>query len=394
MEPLILTVNSGSESRKYGLYKNKKEIAHFHIEHVGSQIIGTLTIKDKPAKDFHFESFSQATENLIKILINEKLVDSADEIQLVGVRIVAPSAKFLEDQLIDQPVINSLNDLASVAPLHLRSVTQEISILQNKLESSAFYAISDTNFHSHKPDYAWNYSIPLEMADAYDVKRFGYHGISLASCLNSLDKITDIPNKLVICHLGGGASVSAIKNGVAIDSTMGFSPLEGVTMATRSGSIDTLAAIRLAKVNNMNMEELVDLLNHKSGLLGISGSSSDIRELIKLEHNDDYRAKLALKIYVTNIQKAIGAMSAILGGIDCLVFTGTIGIRSFEMRDRIVCGLEYLGLELDEYRNNQTVSPIRPSVIQSIDSSSQIYVITPLEDREIANRAENIFKSR
>lgn len=394
MEPLILTVNSGSESRKYGLYKNAKEIAHLHIEHTSSQITGKLTSQNKPAKDFRFDSFSQATENLVQVLINEHLIDSSEDIHAVGVRIVAPSAKFLEDKLIDNFVIDTLKDLIAVAPLHLNSVISEISTLQNSLKSSEFYAISDTNFHSQKPDYAWNYSIPLDMADTHDIKKFGYHGISLASCIKALDKITDIPEKLVICHLGGGVSVSAIKNGVSIDTTMGFSPLEGLTMATRSGSIDTLAAIQLAKVNNMNLDELVDLLNHKSGLLGISGTSSDIRELIKREHNEDYRAKLALKVYVTNIQKAIGSMSAVLGGIDSLIFTGTVGIRSFEIRDRIVNGLEYLGLELDEYQNNQTTSPSKPTMVQSINSKNKIYVITPLEDLEIAIRTQNLYKSR
>lgn len=397
MEPLILVVNSGSASRKYGLFEGKKELARFYIEKTEhNDTIGKLTkngsLTSQPTI-YNFKSLTESTRQLLTILVKEGCIKQIDDISAVGVRVVAPGARFLSDSEIDDSLKQELETVAKKAPLHIVSTLEEIEILKTSLSNKPFFAISDSSFHITKPDYAWNYAINLELADKHDIKRFGYHGISIASCLEQLSKEMPIPQKIVVCHLGGGASVSAIANGKSIDSTMGYSPLEGVMMATRSGSIDVIAVKQLEEAVSAEKSDVINLLNKKSGLLGISGSSSDIRKLLILEKEGDYRASLALKMYVNQVQKAIGAMTSALNGIDMLIFTGTVGQRSSEMRDRILKGLSYLSLEVSNFQNERCYDPPTPTPIHSLHQTRPIYVISADETREIALKTQNLIKN-
>jgi acetate kinase len=237
-----------------------------------------------------------------------------------------------------------------------------------------------------KPDFAWNYGIRLEDADKHDIKRFGYHGLSLASVIHTLRAYEKLPPRVVVCHLGSGASVTAVYHGKSFDTTMGYSPLEGLVMATRSGSIDPTAVRVLQAELGLSSDAMEEYLNKQSGLLGLSGVSSDIRELVEYESNGHHHASLALQTYVHNVQKAVGQMVAAMGGVDVLVFTGTVGERSFVMRERIVQKLHYLDFLLDGHTNRACEGPSELAVISRLAHSRPIFVVPASEEAEMVRR--------
>jgi acetate kinase len=300
--------------------------------------------------------------------------------------VVAPGAYFLQDHEIDDGFIQRLEMHEQKAPLHIAATLGELRMLRKEFGSATIVGVSDSNFHITKPDYAWNYGISLDLADQFDIKRFGYHGISSASVVEVLrGKRPPLPSRLIICHLGSGASVTAVHRGKSVDTTMGYSPLEGVIMSTRSGNIDYAAARTIKNICDFTDESLEEYLNTQSGLLGLGGSG-DIRELLRREQEGDNQARLALATYVHSVQKAIGQMAAVLGGVDALVFTGTVGERSAPIRSRVAAKLHYLGLVLDEVANGVCDSPAEPTDT-SHKSSRPIYVVATREAAEIARRA-------
>lgn len=249
--------------------------------------------------------------------------------------------------MVEQKVIDQLESLLPRAPLHITATLSELHALRREFGQATMVAVSDSAFHSSKPAAAWYYGLPLADADRLDIKRFGYHGLSVESAVQSLQRGPGLPAKLVVCHLGSGASVSAVLNGRSQDTTMGYSPLEGVIMSTRVGNIDP-TAVRIAKeALQLDDNGIESYLNHQSGLLGLGGSA-DIRELLDRQARGDQQAALALEIYILNLQKAVAQMVAVLGGIDMLVLTGTVGERSAPIRQRLVAKLHYLGLDLAE----------------------------------------------
>jgi len=262
-------------------------------------------------------------------------------------------------------------------------------LLQKYFPGIHVYGISDSGFHITKPDYAWNYAIPLADSDKYEIKRYGYHGLSVQSALHHLRRNDRLANKIVIAHLGSGGSITALHGGKSLDNTMGYSPLEGLMMATRSGSIDYSAVRALQIHSGMNNAETEVYLNEKSGLLGI-GDSPDIRELLHREDNGDERAHLALSTYAYSVQKGIAQMTAALGGIDALVFTGTVGERSATMRQRIVARLHYLDFILDPHANNACQNPMGLETLSKLTQSKPIYVVHADEAAEIARQTREM----
>ena len=315
---------------------------------------------------------------------------AAYKAERIGLRVVAPSGYFLQDYLLDEDTVARLKALRLRAPLHIDATLHEYALLQGLFPNVPVAGISDSAFHSTKPDYAWNYGLPLADSDRLELKRFGYHGLSLASAVRVLRGIGKLPPKVVICHLGSGASVSAVWHGKSYDTTMGYSPLEGLIMATRSGSIDvTLAAVLKTELELSDIQ-LDAYLNEHSGLLGLSGISSDIRELLERESNGDHFARLALETYVYTVQKAIGQMTASLGGVDMLVFTGTVGERSAQIRKRVMHSFRYLDFALDQRENGQCIDPAEPVCISQLAHSRPIYVIPANEAGEIARRTAEL----
>jgi acetate kinase len=368
MEPLTLIDNPGSSSRKYGLYAGGAQLASLHFEHNQGQYVCSVSVGDK-IREFPVDisDISESTNHILPILKDTGALKETETIVSAGMRIVAPS-------------------------LHISATLEEIHLIQQNFPGVKLIGISDSAFHKSKPGYAWNYGLPLEDADRLEVKRYGYHGISLASATNLLEKEHKLLARMVVCHLGSGASVTAIRDGESVDNSMGYSPLEGLVMATRSGTIDPVAVGVLRDELGFDNESMEEYLNTKGGLLGLSGTSSEIPELIQSEAAGDSRANLALETYIHTVRKTIGQMVAALDGIDGLVFTGTVGERSVTIRQRITAGLDYLNLVIDPVTNKACERPTKITTI-SQPHSRPIFVVPTDEAGEMCRRIRSFVNS-
>ena len=381
--PLILIANPGSASRKYALYEGEQELASLHFEWRQGQVVCTLS-KGPERQELQTDTsnLQAATGQVVEILQSNGVLEAGQQISGIGLRVVAPGAYFLEDHIIDDDFVFRLQAALPRAPLHIAASLQELLLLRQLFSSIPIVGVSDSGFHITKPDYAWNYGIPLEDADSYDVKRFGYHGLSVASVVHTLKAAQKLPPKLIVCHLGSGVSITAVHGGKSLDTTMGYSPLEGVIMATRSGNIDATAVRTLKEIHNLDDAAVEDYLNNHSGLQGLGGSS-DVRELLQREANGETRASLALTTYIYSIQKAVGQMAAALGGADALAFAGTIGERSDVIRHRITSRLHYLDFILDQHTNQTCQTPEDLATISRLAHSKPVYVIPAQESAEM-----------
>ena len=391
---LLLIVNPGSASRKYALVDDKlKEVAALHIEQSGSELIATLrTGGDTRQVPLGFADISQSAAHLYGIFNREHLLESPSDVRAIGLRIVAPSNYFLKDRLVDDDVVQHIRDILPLDPIHVSGTLQELEALRSSLPTISVALISDSAFHARKPSYAWNYGINLQDADRFEIKRFGYHGLSVSSAVNELWNRGKLPPKVVVCHLGSGSSVSAVFHGRSIDNTMGYSALEGVIMATRTGSIDYTAAMALKTKLGLDDDQFEHYLDEKGGLLGLSGTS-DIREILDREANGDHIAHLALMTLIHSVHKAIGAMVVAMNGADLLVFTGTVGERSANLRRRIVAHLECLDFILDGNRNKSCLNPTEFTSISQAAVSKPIIVIPTDEGVEIARHTVKLLAS-
>lgn len=386
VEPLVLAVNPGSSSRKYALYKGSKELARLHFEYKNNQVVcNLLTPNDDIEQVLDIHNVAESFQFVMPLLQQYGVINSINDITKIGLRIVAPSEYFLYNRLLDETAEQNLVAAEARAPIHVRASLDELRSLREFAPNTQIVGVSDSSFHITKPDVAWNYGINLSLADHLGIKRFGYHGLSVSSVVRAFGN--DIPRRMVVCHDGSGVSVSAVLNGISQDNSMGYTPLEGVVMATRSGSIDYAAATALKEQLGINDHELEQYLNKQCGLLGLSGSSDDIRWLVEAAGNGDYLASFALRTYAYNIKKAIGQMVAVLDGIDALVFTGTAGLRSSYMRKLISENLDYFGLGIDDHRNEKCYEPLVPTVISRRTRVAQIIVVPTNEEYEIATQA-------
>jgi acetate kinase len=381
---LTLVANPGSASRKYALYDGTHELAHVHFEWLYGRVVCTIEqYGEQHQTPVELLDLTEAGGQVVGILQSHGLLTEGQTIGRVGLRIVAPSSYFLEDHVVDDHFIAQLEAIRKRAPIHIDTTLEELAMLRRQFPKATLVGVSDSAFHITKPDYAWNYGISLEDADRYEIKRFGYHGLSVASVVQALHKDHKLPPKVAVVHLGSGGSVTAVHGGHSIDNTMGYSPLEGIVMSTRSGSIDPTAVSALNDVFHWSGKQAEQYLNNHSGLLGLGGSS-DIRELLRREADGDHRSGLALKTYVYSVQKAVGQMASALGGLDALVFTGTVSERSAPIRDRIIDRLHYLDFILDRHAN-ESVEPGEPlALISRLARSKPIYVVPTRESAEIA----------
>ena len=385
---LILVANPGSSSRKYALYESDKLAlrAELHIESSDGQIVATLrTNSGSRQVETTLSEVHDAPREVRGILIRENILNENEAITAIGLRVVAPGSYFMEDRVISDEVIAKLEETKSLAPIHIFATLEELKILREYFGQTPVVAVSDSAFHRTKPPYAWNYGINIQDADSLEIKRYGYHGISVASAVDELWNRGKLPPKVVVCHLGSGSSVSAIFHGRSIDNTMGFTPLEGVLMATRSGDISPGAVRALQTKLGVDWSGIESYLNQRGGLLGIGGSN-DIRDLIEREKNGNHLAHLALTTLVHTIHKAIGSMIATLNGCDLLVFTGTVGERSAILRKRIVAHLEFVDFIIDGNLNDGCTEPDQLTSISQSAKSKPIIVIPTNESVEIAKR--------
>jgi acetate kinase len=386
-DSLILIANPGSSSRKYAVYTAELiERAHLHIERAEGKLVGHIVTRGQHmAVEITFDDIAESALHVVEILRAHDALRDGETIDRIGLRLVAPSSFFMHDHVMTDELVERLESLRHLAPLHISATLGELRALRSSFADTPVIGVSDSAFHVTKPPYAWNYGIDIHDADRLDIKRFGYHGISVAASVNTLWDAGRLPPKVVVCHLGSGSSVTGVYHGRSIDTTMGYTPLEGLVMATRSGSIDVGAARVLKESLNLDDAGLESYLNSKSGLLGIGGSN-DIRELITREADGDHMAHLALTTLVHSIHKAIGAMVVALNGCDLLVFTGTVGERSAILRKRIVAHLECLDFVLDGDANDACTSPESTVFISQKAASKPVVVIPTDEAKEIAKR--------
>ena len=384
MEKKYLIVNTGSASKKYALYLGVRELLRAHFEKEDKKFLVSFAVNGKAERRvLSKKEFKNSLGFFIGFLGSSGLLPDVDKLSAVALRIVAPGTYFTEHRPIDAAYLKKLETAKERAPLHIEPVLDEIKSIKKLLPRTPLFGISDSAYHATMPDTAKHYSLPKKISAKLDIHRYGYHGISFQSIVRKSQDISGkIPEKMIVCHLGSGASIAAIKNGKSIDTSMGFTPLEGVPMGTRIGNIDADANIDLVQKLKMTSGKLWHFLNNECGLLGLSGKTADVRELIALSKKGDKNAKRALDSFAYNIKKYIGAYIAALGGLDLLVFTATIGERSPLMRERIADNLEGLGVLIDRKKNSKLISA--DGFVHSGKSAVKIAVLLTNEMQEMA----------
>lgn len=387
-ESLVLVVNPGSASRKYALFAGGKVRASINFEFEDSGVISKVDYAgEKHVQKYDDPDLSSVSRYVLALLHEHEVISETDKVDVIGIRAVVPSRQFMSDQLVTPVIEAALEAIQQKAPLHITTVLAEIKHLEHFFPGVPVVTISDSAFHATLPVWAWHYGIDTALDEKFDIRRYGFHGVSVESVVRYLQASDLLKPKTIVCHIGSGSSITAVADGKSVDTTMGYTPLEGLMMASRSGSIDVAAALAIKRELNLTDDGLEQYLNKQCGLIGVSGSSNDIRQLLASEEQGDEKAKLALKLFVYHIQQAIGQMAASMGGVDCLVFTATIGERSSIIRERVLDGLEYLGLTNDKAVNNQTFEPSQAVNIGTA-ASKPILVVSTDESTEIARRAE------
>jgi acetate kinase len=393
MDKKYLIVNTGSASKKYSFYIGEQKVYNAHFEMEDSLPIVTESAEDKKEKrKIAKKEYDNAISLIVESLICHNLIKDKNDIDSVGIRIVAPGEYFLTNRLIDKEYLKKAKEALKKVPLHLGPALKEIENIKKYLGPKiAIYGVSDSAFHSTIPEETKFYAIPISDSRRLGLQMFGYHGISVQSVVSKAEKLLGkLPEKTVVCHLGGGGSVTAVKEGKSINTSMGFTPLEGLVMATRVGDIDAGAVLYLSEKLKKSPHKLEDYFNNKCGLLGLSGKSSDIRELLIEEEKGHSESALALKLYANRIKEYIGKMSASLGGIDLLVLAGTVGERSFIMRQRICQGLDFLGINIDDDLNNKSEGV--EVDISKPESRVRVLIVKTDETEEIAKETLRLSK--
>ena len=382
----ILVLNSGSSSWKYQLFNvdgdSYEVIAKGNAERIG--IYGSfVSIKlgdgEKLIKEVALPSHNEAIKEVLNLLLNGAL-KNLDELDGVGHRIVQGGSYFDKSVLITDDVLQKIDELSTLAPLHNPAAVLGIKAVKNALPHIKQVAAFDTAFHQSMPKESFLYPLPLEQYEQHQIRRYGAHGTSHQYVARRAADLMGRNGKFITCHLGNGASLSAVDNGKCMDTSMGFTPLAGIMMGTRCGDIDPYIPLHIMKYQRKTVDEVNDLLNKQSGMLGLSGFS-DNRDVEAKFLAGDERAKIAMEVYVHTILRFIGAYIAVLGGVDAIIFTAGIGENSPLLRKMICERLAYLGISLVENANNKRGEEVE---ISTSDSKVKIFVIPTNEELVIA----------
>lgn len=391
MEKLFLVTNPGSSSRKYALYRGDEELCTLHFEIEDKDVVCTLKKPDCTKKKLTdgFKKLTETVKYVKDILENEGYLNNGTQLDAILARVASTGDYFAADHLVNDDCLKRLEAAKKRAPLHVPVVAAEIEECVKAFKDTTVVTISDSAFHTTRDDVHTYYAIDKELADNSEIKRYGYHGLSVGSIANYLQENNLTAEKVIVCHLGSGSSVTALQDNKSFDATMGYSPLEGVMMATRCGDIDATAALAIGRDLKLDSEKLEEYLNKQCGLKGVTGETDDMREVMSLRDDGDERAKLAYEMYIYRIQRAIGQLVASLHGIDALVFTATIGERNAEIRRDIISGLEHLGLKINDTKNDDGLGDGHHCVVSG-SSSKPIYVIQTDETGEMIRRAKTL----
>ena len=390
----ILVINAGSSSLKYQLIDMDTEQAVLkgiceRITFKGSE----LTQKTADGKVLNvkqdMKDHTAAIELVLKAMVDPEFgaIKSTDEISAVGHRVLHSGEDFKSSVLIDDEVIRICEKNAELGPLHMPGNIACIKSCREVMPGVPMVAVFDTTFHSTMPAKAYMYGIPYSVYDKYKVRKYGFHGTSHKFVSEETIKLLGKKeSKIIVCHLGNGSSISAVKDGKCLDTSMGFTPLEGLVMGTRSGDIDPAASEFIRAKLGLTPEELVQYLNKKCGMLGVSELSSDMRDLEKGISEGNEKAKLAVEVAAYRIKKYIGAYAATLNGVDAIVFTGGIGEHSDLMRKLIMEDMEYLGVDFDFEANKEYSDGVR--VLSKPDSKVKVFILPTNEELSIARETK------
>ncbi|MCR5201588.1 MAG: acetate kinase [Lachnospiraceae bacterium] len=393
----ILVINSGSQSLKFQIIDAETEVenASGQIERIG--IDGILTYKkdgNKTEENVDAPNHVKALELILGVLTSQErgVISSLDEIQACGHRVGHGGAEFNKSVIVDDEVLKKIESLTDLAPLHMPANIMGIKACMDVMPGVPQVAVFDTAFHQTIPPKAYLYAIPIKYYKELGVRKYGFHGTSFSYVLEKVCELQglDINNsKVIICHIGSGASVGAFLNGKSIDTTMGMTPLEGLVMGTRSGDIDPGIFEYICQKENLSVEEFTKILNKESGMLGLSGISNDNRDLLEEEAKGNEDAKNALDAYIYRIQKYVGAFYMALGGVDVIALCGGAGENNLTMRGRMVESFGALGIKLDEAKNTE---PGVAKVLSTDDSKIPVWTIPTNEELKIARETHELVK--
>jgi acetate kinase len=391
---IILVLNCGSSSIKYQLFdmsNGSKLLAKGLLERIG---LNDSILTHKPTDREPYKVINDIPDHTIGInLVMAALTDprhgvikNVSEIKAVGHRVVNGGESYKESVLVDNEVKRQIEICSELAPLHNPANLKGILSVEKLIPGVPQVAVFDTSFHQTMPDYAYMYALPYEYYEKYKIRKYGYHGTSHKFVASKAAKLLgrDLKDmKIITCHLGNGASITAIQNGRSIDTSMGFTPVDGLIMGTRTGEIDAGVLIYIADKEHLNVTGVNNLINKKSGMFGISQLSSDMRDLEAAASEGNEKALLALNMYAYKVKKFIGSYIAVLNGLDLLVFTGGVGENDFKMRAMICSDMEFLGIKFDFDANNGVRG--KDQVISKPESKATVMCITTDEEFVIAS---------
>ena len=395
----VLVVNAGSSSLKYQLFDTSRGeiLAKGNCERIadtGSRIIHKTKGKDEYIKEQSLPNHSEATKLVVETLLDPTVgcISSVDEIEAIGHRVVHGGAYFTESVLVTDEVMEILDKCVAYAPLHTPAHIMGIKGCKSVMPNTPEVLVFDTAFHQTMSKEVYMYGISYDMYEEFQIRRYGAHGTSHRYVSGEMIKLLGGKaegTKIVTCHIGNGSSITAVKDGKCVDTSMGFTPLEGIMMGTRCGAIDPAIVTYIMDKKNMTPAEADSYMNKKCGFLGISGISSDSRDVEKAMNEGNERAKLTFDMLCYQIKKYVGAYSAAMGGLDAIVFTAGIGEHTPYIRENALKGLEYLGVEIDTDRNNfgHSGTPVK---ISKDNSRVAVYMIPTNEELVIAKDTEAI----
>jgi len=398
---IILVLNCGSSSIKYQLFKmgEKAEvIAKGMVERIGftDAVISHIpTGKDKFKNITPIMDHTTGINLIVDALVSKDhgVIKKIEEVSAVGHRVVQGGEKYMESVLITKEVIQDIEACIDLAPLHNPANLKGIISIESLIHGIPQIAVFDTSFHQSMPPHAYMYAISREYYEKYGVRKYGFHGTSHKYVYKKASEILGKDTremKVVSCHLGNGASVTAIEHGRSMDTSMGFTPVDGLIMGTRTGDIDPGVLLYLADKEHLSLKGISNMINKRSGMMGISEISSDMRDLELAYYEGNERANLALTMFAYRVKKFIGAYAAIMNGLDCVIFTGGIGENDFNIRRMIAQNMDYLGLDFDETQNHGVKG--EDKVISKPDSKVTALVVKTNEELVIASDTYKILE--
>lgn len=395
----VLVINCGSSSLKYQVINSDHEnvLAKGLCERIG--IDGRLVYQpaggEKEITEAPMPTHTEAVRMVLDALVNPKtgVLKSLDEIQAVGHRLVHGGEKFAASTVLNEEVLKAVEECSDLAPLHNPANLIGVRACQEVLPNVPMVGVFDTAFHQTMPAQAYMYGVPYEYYEKYKVRKYGFHGTSHSFVSKRAAELVGKPYdqvKTIVCHLGNGASVCAVENGKSVDTSMGLSPLEGLLMGTRSGDIDPSAMEFIAKKENLDMAGIMNILNKKSGVEGLSGLTSDFRDLWKGAEEGNERAKIALDVFTYRVAKYIGAYVAAMNGVDVIAFTAGIGENDGPVRDMVMSHFDYLGISMNRELNLSIRG--KETLVSNPDSKVKVYVIPTDEELAICRETVALVK--